>query len=96
MNVAGRRSKRGNILTTQAAHEVPGSLLNPTSPCGVNTQATSQQRTTGGISHATGVFTGLAMNAAALIGMRSPGGIYSAGLLGAGTANYGINSGFKF
>lgn len=62
----------------------------------VNTQSTSQQRTSGGISHAAGLFGGLAMGAFCLAGMRSPGGIYSAGLLGAGTANYAVNNGFRF
>lgn len=62
----------------------------------VATQATSQQRTTGGISHLTGVATGTGMNIYALSNITSPGGLYSAGLLGAGTLNYGANNGFRF
>jgi hypothetical protein len=62
----------------------------------VAAQNTSQQRTTGGISHATGVVTGMGMNLYALANMRSAGGAYSAGLLGASMVNYGLRSGFRF
>ncbi len=62
----------------------------------VATQNTSQQRTTGGISHAAGPVAGMGMNLYALSGMRSAGGAYSAGLLGAGLLNYGLRSGFRF
>jgi hypothetical protein len=60
------------------------------------TQNTSQQRTTGGISHLAGVVAGFASSGVALATMRSPGGAYSAGLLGAGTMNYGLRNGFRF
>ncbi len=62
----------------------------------VATQNTSQQRTTGGISHLLGVVTGFGLSGAALAGMRSPGGAYSAGLLGTGMMNYGVRNGFRF
>lgn len=62
----------------------------------VASQNTSQQRTTGGISHLAGVVSGVGLSGVALAGMRSPGGIFSAGLLGAGLMNYGLRSGFKF
>ena len=62
----------------------------------VNTQPTSQQRTSGGISHLVGVGGGLAGGGMALSGMSSPGGIYSAGLVGASLINYGLRSGLRF
>lgn len=59
-------------------------------------QSVSKQRTTGGISHLAGVVAGFAASGVALAGMRSPGGYYSAGLLGTGMANYGLRNGFRF
>jgi hypothetical protein len=66
---------------------------------GATTQNTSQQRTTGGISHLAGVVAGFGASGVALATMGNSGGgggMYSAGLLGAGTANYALRNGFRF
>ena len=95
-NWSNQTSQQDNISVNQNSNANVAPQQAQTLSGNVATQATSQQRTTGGISHLTGAATGTGMNLYALSGMTSPGGLYSAGLLGASLLNYGLRSGLKF
>jgi hypothetical protein len=62
----------------------------------VSNNPQTQQRTSGGVSKLAGLAVGAGMSGYAAAGIRSPGGIYSAGLLGASLLNYGLRNAFKF
>jgi hypothetical protein len=61
-----------------------------------NTPSTSQQRTTGGISHAAGVVGALGGTGMAFGSFASGGGIYNAAYLGGTLLNYGLRNGLRF
>ncbi len=59
-------------------------------------QSTSQQRTSGGISHLAGTVTSLGATGFAYNSLTTGGGIYNAGYFGAALINSGMRNGLKF